>query len=96
MFKNHAFESAIVNYFGGGSAPAPPKQKMPEMPEMPAIPNPPPPKPPPPPPSMSQLEVKEAEDQQRRDAAKRKGMRTTLLAGEGPTSSATGKASLLG
>ena len=66
------------------------------MPPMPNMEMPPPPAPPPPPPSMSALEVQEAGEQKRRDAGKRKGIRTTLLAGEGPTSSATGKNSLLG
>ena len=63
---------------------------------MPVMEAPPAPKPPPPPPSMSQLEIQEAQDQTKRDQAKRKGMSKTLLAGEGPTSSATGKTSLLG
>jgi hypothetical protein len=45
---------------------------------------------------MSQSEIQEAQDQTKRDQAKRKGMSKTLLAGDSPTSSATGKTSLLG
>lgn len=43
---------------------------------------PPPPPPPIPPVRESSMEVAQAQDQQRRDAAKRKGFASTLLAGE--------------
>jgi hypothetical protein len=56
-----------------------------------------PPEPPPPPATMSMLEVQEAEQNRRKDAGKRSGIRKTLLAGEtgGYAPTATGK-TLLG
>lgn len=55
-------------------------------------------KPPPPPPTMSNAEVQRSADQIRLDAMRRRGFRSTQLAGDtgGYASSATGKTSLLG
>ncbi len=72
-------------FFGGGSAPKPPKQQKIKMPKAPEIPIPTPPAPlppPPPPPTESKSEVQQAEDDQRKQALNRRGMRQTLLAGE--------------
>jgi len=49
---------------------------MPEERELPTL------EPTPPPPTMSLLEVQEARDQTKRDAAKRRGMRKSVIAGE--------------
>lgn len=89
-------------FFGGGSkapsAPAP--VKMPAAPQI-AIPAPPPPPAPiPPAPTVSNLDASQAATDQRTQAAKRKGVRSTLIAGEsaGAMSSVSGatKKTLLG
>ena len=81
-------------FFGGAKPPKPPKQekiKFPEQPQMappapiqlPPMPEPvPPPAPIPPAPTASKMEVQQASDDQRKQAAKRKGSRQTLIAGE--------------
>lgn len=93
-------ERENVFCFSGGKAPKPPKQeKAPTLPEV-AVPKPPPPPAPiPPAPTESKQEVQEAEEDERRQAARRRGMRQTLLAGETGGYSASGgegKKSLLG
>ncbi len=82
----------------GGSAPKVEKQKIPDPPPLP--PPPPPPKPPaplPPPPTTSSVDVKQAESDQKRQAAKRRGYNATILAGESaPDVAPSGKSTLLG
>ena len=93
-------ETPGLFFFGGGSKP--PKEpkpiKMPEMPAM-SVPTPPPPAPPPPPPpTQSATEVQDIALDEKRQAARRKGQRATLIAGEtgGYNNPATGGKSLLG
>ncbi len=87
-------------YFGGGGAPAMPKQEKIDLPtpppvQIPAVP--PPAPPPPPPPTKSALEEQEGRAQATRDAKRRRGMAQSLLAGEtGGANAATGSGSLLG
>jgi len=81
-------------FFGGGqSAPSAPKPvKMPAAPQV-TIPAPPPPPPPiPPAPTVSNLDASQAATDQKTQAARRKGVRSTLIAGEstGALSPATG------
>lgn len=89
-------------FFGGPKIPSAPKQqKMPEPPAQIPVTVPDPPAPIPPPPTTSKLEVQQAEDDQKLQAARRKGVQQTLIAGEtggfGATdSAASGKKSLLG
>jgi len=94
-----------VNYFGGGGgvpkAPKPAKQEpMPAMPAAPAPVEVPQPQPIAPAATQSRLEQEQAAEQQRQDAARRNGLRKTLLAGEtgGYVNPATGgtRQSLLG
>jgi outer membrane biosynthesis protein TonB len=71
---------------GGGSKPPPPPKpqpiKFPKMPEF-HMPPPPPPAPPPaPPPTATSADVAQSEEQARRDAQRKKGLRKTVLAGE--------------
>ena len=72
-----------VRFFGG--SPKIPKQQpvvIPKTPEV-AIPEPiPAPDPLPPTPTTSNIDVQRAQDDQRKQASKRKGQRATLLAGE--------------
>lgn len=71
-------------FFGGGqSAPKAPKAvKMPETPQIQLPPPPPPPAPPPPSPTVSNLDASQASTDQKQQAARRKGVRSTLIAGE--------------
>lgn len=91
-----------VNFFSSPKVPKAPKEnaalsKMPDPPTLDTTP-PPAPEPIPPAPTTSKLEVQQAEDDQREQAARRKGVRATLIAGEtGGFSPATeGKKTLLG
>lgn len=75
---------------GGGQAPKPEKVKMPEMPQM-QMPAPPPPPPPvPPPPTVSNMDASQAASDQKQQAARRKGVRSTLIAGESTGAMSTG------
>lgn len=81
-------------FFGGQKAPKAPKQEKIKFPEQPQIQQPapiqlppppapaPPPAPIPPAPTASKMEVQQASDDQRKQAAKRKGSKQTLIAGE--------------
>lgn len=95
-----AEEWPMASFFSGPSVPKAPKEKKEQLPPMPEVPKAPPaPEPIPPAPTTSKLEVQQAEEDQRRQAASRKGMRKTLIAGEtggylSPESE--GKKSLLG
>lgn len=88
--SNPILLASSICFFGGGvSAPKQKKQKAPTPPtinySMPTpAPLPPIPEPtkPDPVPTRSDLDVQQAEDQQRADTAKRKGLRKTLLAGD--------------
>ncbi len=75
----------------GGDAPKVKEQKIPEPPPLPPPPK--PPAPPPPPPTESSADVAMAQMDQRRQAQKRRGIASTLLAGEQPQD---GKKTLLG
>jgi hypothetical protein len=101
-FRNRFLEANSC-YFGGSPKipSAPPPAKMPEPPAQVPVTVPDPPAPIPPAPTTSKLEVEQAAEDQRRQAARRKGMRQTLIAGEtggyGATdTSASGKKTLLG
>lgn len=68
---------------GGSKAPKPQPVKEPELPELPPpAPIPPPPAPLPPPATMSAQDEQQARQDQIRQAARRKGLRRTILAGE--------------
>ena len=72
-------------FFGGGKAPSMPKQEPVKMPATPAvtIPKAPPaPAPIPPSPTTSNLDVQQQQDDTRKQAAQKKGVRQTLIAGE--------------
>ena len=97
---SNRFLEPSTAYIGGG-AKAPQEPKPIKMPEMPAfqVPKPPAPAPPPPPPpTQSATEVQDVAMDQRRQAARRQGQRSTLIAGEtgGYGNPATGGKSLLG
>lgn len=82
---HHGVKLNPGQYFFGGGAPKPPKPqkiKMPKTPDIPIPAAPAPLPPPPPPPTQANSEVQQAEDDQRRQALTRKGMRSTLLAGD--------------
>lgn len=99
---SNALLCECVNFFSSPKVPKAPKEnkalsKMPDPPKLDTTPLPPPP-PIPPPPTESKLEVQQAEDDQREQASRRKGVRSTLIAGEtgGFSSAAEGKKTLLG
>lgn len=102
-FRNRFLEANSC-YFGGAPKlpPAPKPVKMPEPPAQVPVTMPEPPAPIPPPPTTSKLEVEQASEDQKRQAARRKGMRQTLIAGDtggygaDPGTSASGKKTLLG
>ncbi len=83
---SNALLCECVNFFSSPKVPKAPKEnkalaKMPAPPKLDTTP-PPAPEPIPPPPTESKLEVQQAEDDQREQAARRKGVRATLIAGE--------------
>jgi hypothetical protein len=92
--------SLRCNFGGGRKAPDPPKPQkivMPKMPEVKIPPPPPPPEPIPPPPTATSADVAQAEEQARQDAKKRKGIKSTVLAGEtGGYQGALGGGTVLG
>lgn len=100
---SNALLCECVNFFSSPKVPKAPKQsesavsKMPDPPKLDTTP-PPAPEPIPPAPTTSKLEVQQAEDDQREQAARRKGVRATLIAGEtgGFTPATDGKKTLLG
>jgi hypothetical protein len=59
---------------GGGKPPKPEKVKMPEMPQVQMPSAPPPPPPPPPPPTTSNIDASQAANDQKQQAARRKGV----------------------
>src|SRR5882724_10472782 len=73
----------VVNFFSSPKVPkAPDQQQMPTPPAPVVVPPPPKPlPPPPPPPTTSLLEVAQAQDDQRAQALSRKGIRSTMVAG---------------
>lgn len=84
-------------YFFGGAPSAPKPQKAPQIPPTPqlTIPKTPAPVKTPPPPTVSNLDSQQAAQDQKTQAARRKGIRSTLIAGESPMSPATGQAKTL-
>ncbi len=88
-------------FFGGGGG-APPKQEPVKIPTLPAqtMPKPlPPPKPIPPVPTTSNQEVQQQSEDQKRQQAARRGIASTLIAGNKPAalaSATTGQKTLLG
>lgn len=99
---SNALLCECVNFFSSPKVPKAPKEntalsKMPDPPKLDTTP-PPAPEPIPPAPTTSKLEVQQAEDDQREQAARRKGVRATLIAGEtgGFTPATDGKKTLLG
>lgn len=88
-----------LRFFGGAKAPKAPKPvKMPAMPTVAPVTPLPPPDPIPAAPTTSKLEVEEAAADQKKQAARRNGMRKTILAGESALDPAvaSGKKTILG
>ena len=102
-FRNRFLEANSC-YFGGSApkVPAAPKPvKMPEAPTIQPVQPIPAPDPIPPAPTTTKLEVQQAEDDQKQQAAKRKGVRQTIIAGEtggygGTSNLNAGKKTVLG
>lgn len=86
-----------VRFFGGGT-PKPPKQEKVKMPAAPKMDMPAPvaPEPIPPAPTTSKSEVQQAQEDERAQAGRRKGIRQTLLSGETGGYNPEGKKTLLG
>lgn len=92
-FRNPILAVTCYHFGGGGGAPKAPKPQKQAPVEMPQvqqqaiqIPEAPPPPPPPPPippaPTVSNLDAQQAAADQKGQAARRKGQRSTLIAGE--------------
>lgn len=89
-----------LRFFTGAKSPKPPKQETPKMPQAPnmTVTPPPAPEPIPPSPTTSKSEVQQAQEDERQQAGRRKGIRQTLLSGEtgGYQAATSEKKTLLG